>query len=833
MHTTVLPNGLRVVVAPRPVGLAAVYLWIDAGSADERPGEHGAAHFLEHMLFKGTSRRGIGEAAAAIEALGGDLNAFTTQDVTVLHATVLAPGLATALDIIADMAREGVLDPVEIARERDVVLEEIRGYDSMPDELLHEAVAAAAFPGDPYGRPIAGSAAEVAALPDAALRTFWEREWGADRAILSVVGEVDPAEVVALATALFGGWRRAAPRIVWPEPAPVVGPGVALVPANGRRTRLAQLAWRTVPLDHPDAPALDLLALLIGDGPGALVPERLADDELLGDPWASASHRVRGGTLTLGYIPRPTDPAPVVGRVLAAIADLSAEGVPADAVDRARAGMLSDFVFSSETVDGLAYELAAHFAWYGHPDARGRQRERYAALRAPDLDRVLRRWLVPSALVFGAHDPQIATPAARAAVRAGAAHKPAAVHRAIDHRLENGLRLVTRPDDGEVVAISIAMRGGLLAVPDGLAGITEAWSGLVTAGADGMSAGRFSACIDATGGVVWGSVTRSTFEIHGRFPRETAAEGISLALMALSAPEWDEDVWARHRDELLHDVDSVDEDAGAVASRAMWRAAWPDHPWALPPEGTRTSIRKLTVDRVVDLHERAAAGEATTVAVVGPVPTARVEHLVAEWLGDLPKRARLPRPQKAGPPALGLRRRLTARAEQAYVAVGGPGVSVDDPDRAAVHVLVGILSAQGGPLFLDLRERQGLAYAVGADSVESIGGGLIQAGLATDPERVGTATTALHRALDATFAAPPSTAEVDRAVRALLGARLTTLQQAGRRAARIARAGAWDLDADAERLQAAWQAVTPADVQRVARRLLGPDRVTIVVSPRR
>jgi zinc protease len=833
MHLTVLSNGLRVVVAPRPVGLAALYLWIDAGSGDERPGEHGAAHFLEHMLFKGTPRRGLGEAAATIEALGGDLNAFTTHDVTVLHATVLAPGFATALDVIADMARNAILDPAEIARERDVVLEEIRGYDAMPDELLHDAVAAAAFPGDPYGRPIAGTAAEVAVLPDAALTQFWRREWGADRAVLAVVGEVDPEAVVALAQALLGDWGPAAPRARWPEPPSNVGPTAALVPTNGRRTRLAQLAWRTVPLAHPDAPALDLLALLLGDGPGALIPERLADDELLGDPWASASHRVRGGSLSFGFLPRPPDSAPVFERVVAAVADLAAEGLPADAVDRARAGMISDFVFAAETVDGMAYELAAHTAWYGHPEARTAQRERYAALRAPDLDRALRTWLVPERLILGAHDARLTATATNAALRKGVARRPAAVLRRVDTTLENGLRLMTRPDDGEVVAISVAVRGGLLAVPPELAGLAEAWAGLVTAGADGMSAGRFSACVDATGGMVWGAATRSTFELHGRFPRETAAEGISLALMAVAAPEWDEDVWARQRDELRHDVESLDEDAGAVASRALWKLAWPDHPWSAPAEGTRTSLRRVTVDRVIDLHDRATGGAAAAVAVVGPVPTGRVEHLVRDWLGELPARPRLPRTPPIPAPILGARRKLTARADQAYVAVGGPGVALDDPDRAAVHVLVGLMSAQGGPLFLELRERLGLAYAVGADSVESIGGGLIQAGLATDPERVGAATAALHRAIDALCATPPTGDEVGRTVRALLGARLTSLQQAGTRAGRLARAAAWGRDAEAEPLTAAWQRVTPADVHRVARRLFGPDRSTIVVTPRR
>jgi len=186
MHTHVLANGLRVVVHPRPVPLAALYLWIEAGSVDERSDEHGAAHFLEHMLFKGTPTRGVGDVPATIESLGGDLNAYTSLESTVLHATVELDGWKEALDVLADMSQRSLLDATELEREREVILEEVRGTASDPEELLYEGVQSALYADHAYARPILGTAAEVAELPRQALMNFWRREWGPQRAVLSL-----------------------------------------------------------------------------------------------------------------------------------------------------------------------------------------------------------------------------------------------------------------------------------------------------------------------------------------------------------------------------------------------------------------------------------------------------------------------------------------------------------------------------------------------------------------------------------------------------------------------------------------------------------------------
>ncbi len=214
---------------PTPSPVAAVWLWIDAGAADEPAARAGAAHFLEHMLFKGTACRAVGAASLEIERCGGDLNAFTSWDHTVLHATVRAGRWEQAADVLADLARGPLFDPDEFAREREVILDEIRAYADDVGSVVHDALRARLWPRHPYGRPVLGTPDTVGAMPLDAVRGFWETHWTADRAVFAVAGPVEPDRAREEADRLLGTWaagRR--PRAALPAP-PEVRPAAIRV----------------------------------------------------------------------------------------------------------------------------------------------------------------------------------------------------------------------------------------------------------------------------------------------------------------------------------------------------------------------------------------------------------------------------------------------------------------------------------------------------------------------------------------------------------------------------------------------------------------------------
>ncbi|MGV0635652.1 pitrilysin family protein [Mycolicibacillus trivialis] len=235
--------GLRVVTEHIPaVRSASVGVWVGVGSRDEGATVAGAAHFLEHLLFKATPNRTAAQIAQEMDAVGGDLNAFTGKEHTCYHAHVLDTDLELAIGLVADVVLNGNCAAADVELERDVVLDEIALRDDDPEDALGDIFGAALFGDHPIGRPVIGTPESVAAMTRGQLRSFHTRRYTPDRMVVAVAGNVDHDEVVALvrhhfAARLTRGRTAAPPR----KGAARVGgrPGLALVHRDGEQTHLS------------------------------------------------------------------------------------------------------------------------------------------------------------------------------------------------------------------------------------------------------------------------------------------------------------------------------------------------------------------------------------------------------------------------------------------------------------------------------------------------------------------------------------------------------------------------------------------------------------------
>jgi predicted Zn-dependent peptidase len=205
LQRSILPSGLRVVTQQLPGSRsAAVGMWVAVGSRDEPAALAGAAHYLEHLLFKGTARRSAAAIAEEIDAVGGELNAFTTKEHTCYHAHVLDCDLDLAVDLICDVLGDALLDPSDVELERGVVLEEIAMRDDDPEEALHDEFCAALFRSHPLGRPVLGTEESVTGMSREALHRFYRRCYTPHRMVLTVAGNVSHSAVMAAVTRSFG-----------------------------------------------------------------------------------------------------------------------------------------------------------------------------------------------------------------------------------------------------------------------------------------------------------------------------------------------------------------------------------------------------------------------------------------------------------------------------------------------------------------------------------------------------------------------------------------------------------------------------------------------------
>jgi predicted Zn-dependent peptidase len=205
---TVLPSGVRVVTEPmagqRSVSVGA---WVGVGSRDEQAELAGATHFLEHLLFKGTPSRSALEIAQAFDAVGGDINAFTTREFTCFHSRTLGEDLGLAMDTIADLVQHATLDSAEVESERSVVLEEIAMHEDTPDDIVFDVFHETIWPAHSLGRRVQGFPSTVAAMSRDAIASFFHDHYTGDNIVVAASGDVEHGAVVDLVSAAFGDRR--------------------------------------------------------------------------------------------------------------------------------------------------------------------------------------------------------------------------------------------------------------------------------------------------------------------------------------------------------------------------------------------------------------------------------------------------------------------------------------------------------------------------------------------------------------------------------------------------------------------------------------------------
>ena len=201
---TVLPSGIRIITEKMPtVRSAAIGIWVNVGSRDEIAAQTGSAHYLEHLLFKGTKNRTALEISSAIDAVGGEMNAFTSKEVTCFYTRVLDTSVPTAIDVLVDMITSATITSADVDQERTVVLEEIAMRDDDPADIVHETFAKAMYGDAPLGRSILGTVENISSLTRRSIFGFYKKYYTPDRLVVSVAGNVDHAQIVKLVRNAF------------------------------------------------------------------------------------------------------------------------------------------------------------------------------------------------------------------------------------------------------------------------------------------------------------------------------------------------------------------------------------------------------------------------------------------------------------------------------------------------------------------------------------------------------------------------------------------------------------------------------------------------------
>jgi zinc protease len=854
-----LDNGLKWLYAPlhhSPV--AAIQVWVGAGSADEQEGEFGLAHLHEHMLFKGTRRRGPGEIARDVEAHGGEINAWTSFDQTVYHVVLASRFFAEGVDILADAIRESAFDSGELSREIEVVVEEIKRSLDMPGRKLSKASFALSFGQHPYGRPVIGSEESVRSMDRDKMLAFFRKHYRPDNVTVVVTGDVSLESAKQEVERRFGGtWGR--PKITLP-PRPAgpkqSAPQVQVLFDDVKEAHVS-LSFPIPGIDSPELPALDVLAVVLGQGEASRFEVQVKRKQLANDARAYAYTPKDPGMFGLDATLEPELLGKAVPAMLAEALLLRDELCGEDELAAAQSMLEADAIYQRETVQGVARRLGFFETVAGGEEQEQLYQQRVAALTPEAIRDVARKYLdlqqctavvlVPNgtkldeaSLRHWVEDAKSAAKGQRPnrppeiPYKASAleALKPSAPEKIRKHTLSNGVTLVVKPERGvPLVAFRAVLPGGLLFETEANNGLHQLLARTLTQGTAKRDAESIARLTDAMAASLSGHGGRNSIGLRGEFLSRHFERGLDLFAECLLEPSFADEEVERERSLQLQQIKARDDHPSGVAFRLFNQGLYGAHPYHLDMQGEMESVAKMDRAALKAAHEARLRGESLVLAVVGECDPDEVLRQVEARFGKLPKQAgarpSYPAVKSATESVLV---QQDAQKAQAHLVYGMLGTTLQDADRYPLEVLSSVLSGQGGRLFVELRDKKSLAYSVSSFTLEGVDPGYFAVYMGTSPEKVDEAFRGIREQLQRIRSERVEGAELERARSYLIGSHAIGLQKNASRAAVMALDEAYGLGADhhlsyEERILA----VDAEALRRVAERFLQLDRAVLAV----
>ncbi|MCR6633184.1 MAG: insulinase family protein [Magnetospirillum sp.] len=388
IRETVLPSGLRVVTDPMAtVESASLGVWVDAGTRHEPAEINGISHLLEHMAFKGTERRSARDIAEEMDAVGGHLNAYTARDHTAYYAKVLKEDSGLALDIVADILQHSIMDGEELAREQDVVVQEIGQANDTPDDIIFDHFQATAYPSQPLGRPVLGTEDLVRGMGRDTILAYMREHYSAPRMVLAAAGRVDHDHLVAEAERTFA--KLSVLPDVKPEKAAYVG-GDFREERDIEQVNLV-LGFDGVSYEDPDYYAASVLSTLLGGGMSSRLFQEVREKRgLVYSIYSFTSSYADGGLFGIYAGTGEEEVAELIPVMCDEVVKVVG-GVTADELHRARAQLKSSILMSLESTSSRCEQLARQILVYGRPVPTAEVVAKVEAVDNAEIMRVAKR----------------------------------------------------------------------------------------------------------------------------------------------------------------------------------------------------------------------------------------------------------------------------------------------------------------------------------------------------------------------------------------------------------------------------------------------------------
>ena len=807
-----LKNGLSVLMIENHKSpVVSVQMWVKTGSADEIKGEEGISHFIEHLVFKGTKKYGVGEIASLVEASGGELNAYTSFDQTVFYVNISKEFGDVALDVIGEMVGYPQFDSQEIDNEREVVLEEIKRSNDSLGRQASRLLFSTVFKNHPYGIPVIGYDKIIKKVSRKTLVNYYQSRYVPRNMHLVVAGDFDTREMTKKCQTIFGAIESFPLRRVARKKEPKQTTNRINVKKAPFEEAQFHIAWPIPGAHHKDIAALDVLALILGQGDSSRLSSELRIKRPLTNSIGAGTFTPKdNGIFTISGSINPDNTQEVFEGIRGELEKLLKEAPVAEELRKAITNLESEEFYAMETIEGIARKAGSFENLMGDYAYFQKFLKQIYGLKPDDLLKVARKYLLPSNMNVvmltprgeketkkflngwktkykKSYDLGKKSKSAKAQTfrvtktkwTMGGAGAKETDGKLIRHQLANGVNLIFRTSsETPVFSAKAAFRGGIRAELPNKEGTTELLSRVWTSGTAELTETEILRQIENIAGGLSAFGGKNSVGVSAQAISPFEEEAVELFSEILTAPSISQEAVEREKVVMLEVLKSREDSPAQLVSQMFSQSMFANHPYARDIYGTNDSVRSLTKSDVEKHLEKMASSSNLTLAITGQVD-------VDYWIQSLESTtARLHRGQKMedrfehlGPQKTERHFKKTER-EQTHIIIGYKGLTLSDPRRYTLQVIQSILAGQGGRLFLELRDKASLAYSVSPIRMEGIDTGYFGAYIGCSPAKGAKAIEMLQEEFRKLVESPVSADELDRAKRYLIGRHDIDLQRA-------------------------------------------------------
>jgi zinc protease len=836
-----IDQGLKVILKENKTSpVVALQIWVKVGSADEKDEEAGMCHFIEHMLFKGTEKRKVREAAREIESLGGTINAYTSYDQTVYHITMASRYAEIGLNILSDAIQRSTFDSIELEREREVILEEIRRSEDDPSRRLFKQTMATLYRQHPYRRPVIGDEKTIRSIRRDEMVSFFKKWYVPSLMVLIVVGDFNSDEMERQVRNAFREFKPSSVSLPHRNPEPDQKETRFIVSHGNFKETYLQIAFPISSARHEDTPALDVLSQVIGGGESSrLVQKVKLEKGLVHSIYASSYTPKDPGVFLIGATLPAENIEGTVGAIFEEVNRLKAGGVTSEELHRVKVNFESSLIYGRQTVQDQAGKIGFYGVTAGDVQFEKEYMRRMALLQDEDIRKILKKYFKSHQLTISILAPDekadyfknLSLKASVERLRPDEAwvERKSSVFKTV---LDNGIRLIVKENPSIPLAtIQVSFLGGVRFEEESQSGINSFLAVMLTKGTRNQNSLEIAKKVERMAGSLNGFSGQNSFGLTFTFLSQHVEEALRLLTEVIRQPSFDQEEMEKRRRLILASIQRQEDELGGLVFKLFRKTLYEKHPYRMDPLGTLDSVQKLTQKDLKEYYQRVAIPENMVFTVVGDVDPSQVLLAVKKGLGDL-KKSPLSTPSISQEPPLQTKRQaeMVKTKKQSHFVLGFLGISYHHPDRYAIAVLEAALAGQGGRLFKELRDKHSLAYALSFTAQPNLDPGFIGVYMGTHPNKLQIAIEAVLRELKKVRDEGLTEEEVERGKKYLIGNFEIRLQTNGVQANQMSLDELYGLGFDHyQKYPQDIQKVTREEVNRVAQKYFNLEAYAIAI----